>query len=61
MGLQIQVNFSRLKSSLFSLNPVRGLTLSVVRSVHYALFLQTMSSEGTDLFLKFSFYVMCLH
>lgn len=55
MGLQIQVNFSRLKSAFFSLNPVKGLTLSMVRSVHYALFLQTESSEGTDLFLKFSF------
>lgn len=55
MELQIRMNFSRLKSTFFSLNPVQGLTLSVVRSVHYALFLQTMSSEGTDLFLKFSF------
>lgn len=52
MGLKIQANFSGLKSILFSLNPVQGLPLSVVRSFHYALFLQTMSSEGTDLFSK---------
>ena len=55
MRLQIQVNLSSLKSIFFSLNLVQSLTLSVVRPVHYALFLQMMSSEGTDLFLKFSF------
>lgn len=55
MGLQTQVIFSRLKSTFSSLNSAEILTLSVVRLVHYVLFLQIMSSKGTVLFSKFSF------
>lgn len=60
MGFQTPANFSRLKSTLFSLNSTEVLTLSMVSSVHCILFLQIMSSKGTDLILKFSFQIMYL-